>query len=93
MRELSIDDFVPRRGKPVEVDTTLGPIPLLLAKVQPLPSSGRAAGSFRLELHGPLQPFLPQGTYAFLLGKERCPIFMVPLGPTGPAMRYEALFL
>lgn len=93
MRDLTIDDFRKHRGQPMKVDTQIGPVELQLIHVQELPASGRSAGSFRLEFHGPLQPFLPQGTFAFHLGRERPGIFMVPLGPAGDKMRYEALFL
>lgn len=92
MRELTIGDFAPRRGKAIMVEVQGGAIPLVLKHVQPLPPSGRIGGSFRLEFHGPLQSFLPQATYSFVLGTERMGIFIVPLGPSAEAMRYEALF-
>ena len=92
MRELTIDDFARHRGKPFRVDLQGRPVELKLMHVQELPPSGRAAGSFRLEFHGPLQPFLPQGIYPFQLGQERPGIFIVPLGSAGEAMRYEAIF-
>ena len=90
--ELSIDDFRPRMGQTIPIETTSGPVQLKLVQAQELPASGRAAGSFRLEFHGPLQPFLVQASYVFRIGRSRCPIFIVPLGPAGPAMRYEAVF-
>lgn len=93
MRDLTIDDFARHRGKPMTVDGHSGAVQLKLMHVQELPPSGRAAGAFRLEFHGPLQPFLPQGVYPFHLGRERPGIFIVPIGPAGDAMRYEALFL
>ena len=92
MRELTIDDFRKHRGQSLKVDTQVGAVELKLVHVQDLPASGRAGGSFRLEFHGPLQPYLAQGTYAFHLGRERPAIFMVPLGPTAENMRYEAIF-
>ena len=92
MRELTIDDFKRHRGKPFKVDANGGLVELVLKHVQELPGSGRAAGSFRLEFHGPLQSFLPQGTYPFHLGSERAGIFIVPIGPAEQAMRYEAIF-
>ena len=93
MRDLTIDDFARHRGKPFKVDVEGGATELRLAHVQELPGSGRSAGSFRLEFHGPLDSFLQQGTYPFHLGSERAGIFIVPIGPAGQAMRYEALFL
>lgn len=90
--DLTIDDFRPRLGKTVPVETQSGLFELKVVQVQELPRSNRAAGSFRLEFHGPAQPLLHQATYIFQLGARRCPIFIVPLGPAGPAMRYEAIF-
>jgi hypothetical protein len=90
--QLTVDDFRPRMGTTLPVQTLSGPVPLKLTQVQELPASGRSGGAFRLEFHGPLQPFLVQASYVFEIGKSRCPIFIVPLGPAGPAMRYEAIF-
>ena len=90
--ELTIDDFRPRLGHSFQVETANGALDLLLSQVQELPKSGRAGGSFRLEFHGPLQPLLVQAIYIFHVGRNRCPIFIVPLGPLGPKMRYEAIF-
>lgn len=90
--ELTVDDFAPRRGKPFTVETQSGDVQLLLAGVQELPASGRAGGAFRLEFHGPPRPGLQQGTYWFHVGKRKVGIFIVPLGPLGQALRYEAIF-
>ena len=43
-------------------------------------------------LHGPPQPVLGQSVYRFDLGGEGSDIFIVPLGQTAAAMRYEAIF-
>lgn len=90
--ELTIDDFRPSLRQLIPVETLSGPVQLKLVEIQELPPSNRAGGSFRLEFHGPLQPFLVQASYVFRIGRSRCPIFIVPLGPAGPAMRYEAVF-
>jgi len=91
-RMLTVEDFAPRRGKTFSAETTAGAIPLLLAEVQELPASGRDGGAFRLEFQGPLQPFLPQATYPLGVDRDRFDIFLVPLGPQGARMRYEAIF-
>ena len=54
--------------------------------------TARRRRTFRLEFHGPLQPMLGQGTYLFLVGGQPHDIFIVPIGPIGDKMRYEALF-
>lgn len=92
MRDLTIGDFLPRKGRPIRVKAGNAIMQLVLAEVQELPDSGRTGGSFRLEFHGPPQPILPQATYRFDLGGEGSDIFIVPLGQTPQAVRYEAIF-
>jgi hypothetical protein len=48
---------------------------------------------FSLIFHGPLQPLLSQGIHRLLhpeLGEIA--IFLVPVGPAGQAMQYQAIF-
>ena len=92
MRELTIGDFAPRKGRALKVNAGGHVLELVLAEVQELPASGRNGGSFRLEFHGPPQPILPQAIYRFDLGGEGGDIFIVPVGQTPQAMRYEAIF-
>ena len=93
MRVLTIDDFASRRGKAIRLKAAGGQVlELKLAEVQALPPSGRDGGAFRLEFHGPLQPILPQATYRFDLGGDGSDIFIVPVGQTPQAIRYEAIF-
>ena len=92
MRDLTLADFAPLRGTAIEVATAAGAFELVLAGVAELPASPRPGGSFRLEFHGPARDALAQGTYAFRLGSERHDIFIVPIGPIGETMRYEAIF-
>lgn len=57
----------------------------------PVPAGGRVP--FRLLFHGPRGPVLPQRIYRFehpVL--EPCDLFIVPIGPAGDRMRYEAIF-
>ena len=93
MAGLSIADFNARVDAILSVVFEDGEVPLKLAAAEPLPGSPREAGGFRLEFLGPLELFLPQGIYSFALG-DGAPtdIFIVPLGPAGEEMRYEAVF-
>ena len=92
MRDLTIDDFAKLSGQLVRVDAANGSTQLRVAQTQELPGATRAAGGFRVELHGPLQSVLPQGTYVFHLGPQPSQIFIVPVGPGEAVMRYEAIF-
>jgi len=54
---------------------------------------GQTRHQFSLVFAGPLEPALPQGTARTVhadLGEQY--LFLVPLGPRGDTMRYEAAF-
>lgn len=67
-----------------------------LALVEAVPrGAGRAQGRqpFALLFHGPLAPVLPQAMYRFEHpALPPLDIFIVPVGPDGERMRYEAIF-
>ena len=69
-------------------------IDLKLTTATPLGAeSGYRRQPYSLLFAGPLTPLLPQATYP--LRNEsmgELGIFLVPLGPQGQAMRYEAIF-
>jgi len=93
MAELAIGDFESRLGEALPVALEEEAVRLTLAAAEPLPGSPREAGGFRLEFLGPLDKALAQGVYPFALGgDEPSWIFIVPLGPAGDEMRYEAVF-
>ena len=57
------------------------------------PRSQESRRSFALVFRGPLEPVLSQQIYALeseSLGEIE--LFLVPIGPTGDAMQYEAVF-
>ena len=54
---------------------------------------GQSRQQFALLFRGPLEPVLPQATYAVEHDElGRLEIFLVPIGPDGSGMRYEAVF-
>jgi hypothetical protein len=67
---------------------------LRLTGVTPLSAQGGYSRQpYSLEFSGPLRPVLPQATYRLkndAMGE--LDIFLVPVGPSGQAMRYEAVF-
>ena len=70
---------------------------LLLARIERYPKFG--PGSYSLFFHGPLEPQLPQGNFALNPSSNPMPqpgqeewLFLVPMGPRGPVMEYEAVF-
>lgn len=53
---------------------------------------GRRA-PFSLIFHGPASPYAPQGTWRLKHAElEALDLFLVPLGPEGDLMRYQAVF-
>ena len=67
---------------------------LQLISVTPLGAeSGYRRQAYSLLFSGPLTPLLPQAIYPLrnaVMGELG--IFLVPLGPAGQTMRYEAIF-
>ena len=92
MREVRLNEFEGREGESFELLLDGEVVPLTLAKVQPLPPSGREAGAFVLEWRGPADPVLPQAIYTFRQGEDMFEIFIVPLRKDGEGVRYEAIF-
>ena len=92
MAELTIEDFRPLQGQTIEAKSDEERWGFRVAEVQELPQSTRNGGGFRLELHGPPQPVLPQQIYAFEVAGTRHEIFIVPIGANAEAVRYEAIF-
>src|SRR5215470_11433438 len=94
-KDLTIESFQPCVGSDFQIQLNSSSLPLSLAECEPLNLSIRqpARGAFRLVFHGPLRPVLPQRIYT--LAHEQLgalDIFIVPIGPQGQAMQYEAIF-
>ena len=93
MRALSWDEFAGAEGTTYQVASENQPgVEMTLEKAVELPSGGRAAGSFRLEFRGPVEPVLPQAIYQFRRGDACHDIFIVPIGRDDGGTRYEAVF-
>ena len=95
LSELTHDHFAKELGSPFLLQHGGVSIELELAEVTQLAPAGVGSRRipFSLIFHAPRQPMLPQKIYPLendLLG--RLEIFLVPLGPQGENMRYEAIF-
>jgi hypothetical protein len=97
---LTHDDFSGRVGEPFDVKVEDGQ-PLALELVETTVGSelggagpeGQERRQFSLFFHGPAAPHLAQGSYELTNeGLGELTLFLVPLGPRGDAMRYEAAF-
>lgn len=96
LSELTHESFAKELGTSFQLD--YGPeAPLRLELIEATPGKQNSVGArrvpFSLLFRGPQQPVLPQKIYPLeheRLG--RLEIFIVPLGPDGEGMRYEAIF-
>lgn len=67
-------------------------VPLVLTDVQEALNTARVE-SFSLFFRGPLTPFFEQATYRLRHEKlGPLDIFLVPVGPDGDGMQYQAVF-
>ena len=87
--------FAEARGEPFEMVVDDARVPLVLADVTSLGESASVGtrDPFSLVFHAPAEALHPQRIYR--LEHERLgamDLFLVPLGPEGDAMRYEAVF-
>jgi hypothetical protein len=87
-------DFAPRVGEAFVASGLQ--VSLELTQAQALPENPDYAPRrypFRLEFRGPIEPLLPQGTYALENATLNViEVFIVPIGPDEAGQRYEAVF-
>jgi len=91
-RQVTLADFENRVGKTFTVRQAGHEVPLVLRACQELPGSKRDGGAFRLEFAGPLNPQLGQGMFSFQIDTDQFGIFIVPIGQSERARRYEAVY-
>lgn len=91
-RQVTLADFENRVGKTFIVQVAGHEVPLVLRACQELPGSKRDGGAFRLEFAGPLNPQLGQGMFSFQIDTDQFGIFIVPIGQSERARRYEAVY-
>lgn len=90
------ETFAGREGQHFSIKFSDGELDLELAEVTEAPEHwGRSERRepFSVMFHGPLEHVLPQRVWPLEheeLGQIE--IFLVPLGPEGSAMRYQAVF-
>lgn len=91
-RQVTVGDFEHRVGKTFTVTAAGHNVALVLRACQALPGSRRDGGGFRLEFAGPLTPQLGQGVFPFRIDTDEFGIFIVPIGQSERARRYEAVY-
>jgi hypothetical protein len=98
LESFSVETFADRVGEAFRVRLDDGSeleLQLASATAAPTrPSDGpRSRAPFSIVFHGPPEPVLPQRIYSFEHGAlGTFELFIVPLGPEGSSMQYEAVF-
>ena len=87
---LTIEDFAPHLHARLRV-ADLDDYELELTEINDC--SNAQLEQFSLIFTGTASPWLPQGLYRLVRPhKKECEFFLVPIGPDGGGMRYEAAF-
>ena len=85
-------DFEARLGNTYTVELEGGGPTLTLAEVQATPTGMRDGGAFSAVFEGPDGTDLPQAIYRLTAEGDELEIFLVPIGPFGKGLGFEAVF-
>jgi len=85
-------EFESRVGAVFSIELGTGPIPITLKEAKPLGHGVREGGAFSLVFEGDADTSLPQSIYQLEGDGETLELFLVPIGPFGEGMGYEAVF-
>ena len=92
LAELTVEDFAARRRETFVLSVAGATLDLVLAETETL-GQGSHRRAFTLLFIGPAQPVLRQSIYSLdhpAMGA--LDIFLVPIGPRGGGMGYQAVF-
>lgn len=90
---LSIADFKPLIGEGFAVPTTKGTLPLTLREATQMGQSIRDGGAFSLVFEGAQDAIIEQQLCPLTHeGLGEMTLFLVPIGPFGKGLGYEAVF-
>jgi hypothetical protein len=97
LEDVSHSTFADRVGETFTITAPDGnTLELTLAEATLAPEGEGVPGGrapFSLIFHGPASPYAPQGTWHVEHAElEELELFLVPLGPDGDVMRYQAVF-
>ena len=89
---MQVSDFEGRLGTVYTVDMDGRTVSLKLAEVQAMSSGMREGGAFSAVFEGPDGTDLPQAIHRLVAGDDALELFLVPIGPFGEGMGFEAVF-
>jgi uncharacterized protein DUF6916 len=94
--DVTIETFAGREGEAFAIELADATLELTLAEVERMPEDwGRTDQRvpFSVVFHGPLESALPQQIWPLdHADLGRLEVFLVPLGPEGDSMTYQAVF-
>jgi hypothetical protein len=86
-------DFEAFRDKPIRLTVNGESMPLAITEVTPVSGPEREGGAFSVVFRGPVEPVVEQATHLIEIESAgEAALFIVPLGPDGTGMLYEAVF-
>ena len=89
---MKVADFEARLGTNYTVEMESGSVSLKLAEVKAMSSGMRDGGAFSAVFEGPDGTDLPQAIYQLTAEEDALELFLVPIGPFGKGMGFEAVF-
>ena len=88
----TFSDFESRLGSIFHITVDSGLVPVILKEAKSLGHGRREGGAFSLVFEGPADTDLPQAVYRLQTDDETLDVFLVPIGPFGDGMGFEAVF-
>ncbi|SDU48320.1 hypothetical protein [Stappia sp. ES.058] len=86
-------DFEACRDKPIRLTCDGESMSLTIAEIAPVSGPEREGGAFSVVFKGPAEPVVEQAIHQIEIeGAGETALFIVPLGPDGEGMLYEAVF-
>lgn len=85
-------EFEAKLGEMFQVALDGGPLEIKLAEVSGLAQAERAGGGFSAVFEGAADAHLDQGLYRITGGGTAFDVFLVPIGPFGQGMGFEAVY-
>jgi hypothetical protein len=86
-------DFESFRDKSIRLTVNGESMALAIAEVTPVSGPERKGGAFSVLFRGPMEPIVEQAIHHIEIESAgAAALFIVPLGPDGEGMLYEAVF-
>lgn len=93
LSKATMADFEAFRDKPIRLTVNGESMALAITEVTPVSGPEREGGAFSVVFRGPAEPVVEQAIHHIEIENAgETALFIVPLGPDGTGMLYEAIF-